>query len=206
MKQLILMAGALLMLGIAASAQESPAGVTGKGVKLGLDFSRINTEYDELDDFLDSRVGFTAGAFLTYRVSRQFAVQPEILYVAKGAEKDFFFYTPEWATEYLEIPVLLKFDLMPAGPAHPNLFAGPALDFLLGSEFRVSDYRIDLSDYTQSVDVGLVFGGGIDYGYFTFDARYTVGLIGMVDGFDDFAAAVNEATGAEPGDSYYLDG
>ncbi len=201
MKHACLLLGMTLLLCVSASAQERTVGVTGKGFKLGFDAAGINTPYQELDDFLDSRVGFIGGAFLTYSLNRQFAVQPEILYVNKGAEKDLFLFTPYWDIDYLEIPVLLKFDLDPGGSVHPNLFAGPALDILLSSEIGALDYKYDVSDAMKSVDFSIAFGGGFDYKHFVFDVRYTLGLANTID-----AAKVNKITGAGPGDYFYLEG
>jgi hypothetical protein len=202
MKNLILLVGMILLLCVAASAQQTTVGVTGKGLKLGFGIANISTEYTELNDFLDSRVGFSGGGFLTYAFNRQFAVQPEILYVTKGAAKDLFFFNAHLNLDYLEIPVLLKFDFMPDGKIHPNLFAGPALDVLLASKFHIISETYDIKDYTKSTDFSLVFGGGLDYKHVTFDIRYSLGLTNIVDAADK----INEATGAEPGDSYYLEG
>jgi len=208
MKNLILLVGMILVLCVTASAQQAGAtpqttvGVTGKGLKLGFGIANISTEYAELNDFLDSRVGFSGGAFLTYALSRQFAVQPEILYVSKGASKDFFFFNAHWNLDYLEIPVLLKFNLMPEGKLQPSLYAGPALDVLMASKFHIIDETYDIKDYTKSMDFGLVFGAGLDYKHITFDVRYALGLTNVVDA----AEKINEATGAVPGDSYYLEG
>jgi hypothetical protein len=201
MKNMILVLGIILLLGVAASAQTAAVGVTGKGLKLGFDVAKINTDYNELNDFLDSRVGFIGGAFLTYSLNRQFAVQPEILYAAKGAEKGLFIFTFYWEIDYLEIPVLLKYDLVPDGSVHPNLFAGPALDILLSSKIGALDESIDVADGMKAMDIGLVFGGGIDYKHFVFDARYTFGMVNTVD-----ADKVNKLTGAESDDFYYLEG
>ena len=201
MKKLTLLVGIILILGVTASAQQANVGVTGKGFKLGFDIASINTDYDELDDFLDSRVGFIGGVYLTYNFTPQFAVQPEILYVSKGAEKDLFIVTPYWSISYLEVPVLLKFDIMPAGPAHPNLFVGPAMSVLLSSEVGYSDESFDVADGMKSLDMSLVFGGGIDYKHLTFDVRYTLGLTNTID-----ADKVNELTGEEAGDYFYLEG
>jgi hypothetical protein len=202
MRNVILTVGMVLLLGVAASAQPAAVGVTGKGLKLGFGIANINTDYNELDEFLDSRVGFSGGGFLTYAFSRQLAVQPEILYVSKGAAKDLFFVNAHLNLDYLEIPVLLKFDCMPDGKVHPNLYAGPALGLLMASKFHIISETYDIKDYMKSMDFSLVFGGGLDYKRVTFDVRYTLGLTGIVDAADK----INEAIGAEPGDSYYLEG
>jgi opacity protein-like surface antigen len=201
MKNLILVVGIILLLCVAANAQKPVPGVTGMGFKLGFDVAKINTDYNELDEFLDSRVGFIGGAYITYSLNRQFAIQPEILYVNKGAAKDLILINATWAIDYLEVPVLLKFDIVPNGPVHPNLFVGPAMSVLMSSKFHVLDYDFDVSDGMKTMDFGLVFGGGLDYKRFTFDVRYTLGLTNTVD-----AAKVNKITEAEPDDWYYLEG
>ncbi|MDD4050715.1 MAG: porin family protein [candidate division Zixibacteria bacterium] len=201
MRRLLLAVVLVSLFTVGVSAQQTIPGVTGKGFKLGFDIANINTDYDELDEFLDSRVAFIGGAYMTYSFDRHFAVQPEIFYVMKGAEKDLFFITAHWSSDYLEVPVLLKYDFMPDGPVHPNLFVGPALDVLLSSKFKISDYEVDVSDGMKTIDFSLVFGGGLDYKRFVFDVRYTLGLVNTVD-----AEKVNELTGALPDDSYYLEG
>ena len=201
MKNLILVMGVILLLCVTASAQQATVGVTGKGLKLGFGIAKINTDDKELDDFLDSRSGFSGGAFLTYSFTRQFAVQPEILFVSKGAEKDLFIVSAHWNIDYLEVPVLLKFNIAPDRPVRPNLFVGPAVSVLLSSKLHVINEEYDVKDGMKTMDVGLVFGGGIDFKRVTFDLRYTLGLVNTVD-----AARVNGLTGAEPSDSYYLEG
>ena len=202
MTRVLMLTGLILLLCVAASAQQTTVGVTGKGVKLGFDIAKINTDYNELDDFLDTRVGFSGGAFLTYTLNRQFAVQPELLYVSKGAEKDLFFVSAEWSMDYLELPVLLKYDIVPDGKLHPNVFIGPAFALLLSSKVRFMDYSYDVADYMKSMDVGFVFGAGVDYKRVTFDVRYNLGLVGTIDAADK----INDLTGEEPGDTFYLEG
>ena len=201
MKNLITLVGMILLLCVAVNAQQTAVGVSGKGIKLGFGIADINTDYNELDDFLDSRVGFSGGAFLTYSISRQFAVQPEILYVTKGAEKGLFIFSAHWTIDYIEVPVLLKFNIAPDRSIRPNLFAGPAMSILLSSEIGALSESFDVTDGMKSLDVSLVFGGGVDYKRVAFDVRYTLGLVSTVD-----AAKINAMTGAGPGDFYYLDG
>lgn len=201
MRKLFVAVALVLLFTVAVSAQVVTKGVTGKGVKLGFDIAKINTDVTEIDEFLDSRDGFIGGAYITCSFTPQFAVQPEILYVNKGAEKDLFLFSAQWAMDYLEVPVLLKFDMIPKGPVHPNLFVGPAMSVLLSSKMHVLNYEFDVTDGMKTMDYSLVFGGGIDYKHFTFDLRYTLGLANTVD-----ATKVNNITGAEAGDWYFLEG
>lgn len=207
MKRLVLAVGIFLFLCVAANAQKPIPGVTGMGFKLGFGIADINTDDDTLDEFLDSHVGFSGGAYLTYNLNRQFAIQPELLLVVKGTEKDLFLAWAKWVSTYLEVPVLLKFDAMPDGPVHPNLFAGPALGVLLSSSFEAKEsifdnsIDVDVTDGMKTADFSLVFGAGLDYKHITIDARYTLGLTNTID-----AKKVNQLTGAGEDDWYYLEG
>jgi opacity protein-like surface antigen len=201
MKHVMLIVGILLIAAVPASAQQTAVGVTGKGLKLGLDFATINTDYNELDEFLDTRTGFSGGAFLTYSLNRQFAVQPELLFVTKGAYKGSFLFSAYWDMYYLEVPVLLRFDMAPEGRLRPYLLAGPAVSVLLSSKIGALGYDYTVTDGMHKLDLGLVFGGELDYRRMVFDIRYTLGLLNTVD-----AAKVNKLTGAEPDDFYYLEG
>lgn len=189
----------ILLFGVGASAQLTGKGITGKGLKLGFDIASIRTGISELNNYLDTKTGFTGGAFLTYNFSREIALQPEILYVSKGAKKGFFIFSVSWNVNYIEIPVLLKYGLAPNGRVRPNLFVGPAVDILTNSELSVIGVSFDVTDGMKKTDVGLVFGGGFDAKSVTFDVRYTLGMSNTVN-----ADKVNKLTGAETGDFYYL--
>lgn len=76
--------------------------------------------------------------------------------------------------DYLEIPVLLKFNLAPDAKVHPNLFVGPALSVLLNSEVSFINESFDVKDGMKSTDISIVFGGGVDVKKITFDIRYTL--------------------------------
>ena len=47
MKRLIVAIGIMLLFAAGVSAQQGIPGITGKGVKLGFDIAKINTDYNE---------------------------------------------------------------------------------------------------------------------------------------------------------------
>jgi hypothetical protein len=86
--------------------------------------------------------------------------------------------------DYIQVPVLVKINVVPAGPIKPCVFAGPYGSLLLKAR-RVSDsggFHSDesIKSETKSTDYGLVFGGGIDFSLvllkITVDARYCLGM------------------------------
>lgn len=116
-----------------------------------------------------------------------FAIQPEILYSAKGQKLEFDNYTQFINLNYLEIPILFKL-LIPAGIITPSLYAGPAFASKLGkvngkdvSDGDVQYWTDENTDKcVNGFDFGIAMGGDIGIkagpGTIIIDARYTLGL------------------------------
>lgn len=153
------------------------------GVRAGVDFMTLGG--DDVDsDNLDRRSGFMFGGFALVDFTGPFAVQPEITYIQKGAEASNSDLTRK--NDYIEIPVLAKFQLPVSGPVSPNLFAGPTLGFNVTAELEDGDGNTqDLSDETSGTEFGFAFGGGVDIGLaagtLMIDARYGLGLTSIDD-------------------------
>ena len=154
--------------------------ITG-GFKFGLNFASVtgigNTE---------NKSGFCGGGFITFNISDVFAIQPELLITQKGTKeiiRDWSFFgsydTNTLKITYLEIPVLAKFSIL--SKARPNFFIGPALSLKLSASSEFLGNTYDVSDSFNSVDFGLVFGGGFDFGGLVLEARYTRGLTSIVE-------------------------
>jgi len=85
-----------------------------------------------------NRTGFQAGMFLTLHLNHAWSVEPEALYTQQGG-------TSQGATlnmNYVQVPVLLRWDVMAQSPVHPFFVAGPAAAFQVGCKFSGS---IDMS-------------------------------------------------------------
>jgi hypothetical protein len=165
-------------------AEEYVSGVTGYGAKFGFGLATIGTSMDVFDDE-ESFAGGTFGVFLDYGLSPRLSLRPELLFVAKGAGGSFL-RGRSWRHDYLEIPILLKYHLSENGRLKPNVYAGPAVAFLLSGEFRssiLSEDR-DTGDAMKSTDLSIVFGGAVDYKRFSFDVRYTIGMGNVYDPAD----------------------
>ena len=177
------------------------------GVKGGL--SLANLYGDDISD-VDSKIGFTAGAFLNIGTSGQISIQPELLYTMKGAKDDVLGLEEKLKLNYIEVPILIKWTSPSEGTIRPNLFIGPAPAFLMSAKFEETFggvlVEIDIKDEVKSFDFGVVFGGGLDFaagsGSFVIDIRYTLGLTSVDDsGFDAdlknkvFSASIGYALG-----------
>jgi len=161
--------------------------ITDMGMKAGIDLARLDV------DNSDVKVGFIGGAFLTYSISDMLSIQPEILFVMKGGKfvEEISLPPPfgvmdthyDLRLNYLEIPVLIKFNLLMGESFKPSIFAGGYFAIEAGGTAAVefagskAEQSIDPFKYT---DCGLIFGAGVDMRLgtvkLTVDVRYDLGL------------------------------
>ena len=193
-KQLVVLLSITLAL-VLLTTVVSAKGLTGKGIKLGLNLANFGGSDADFMDGKKMRMGLAFGGFITYSFSDMWAFQPELLYTMKGAkyESSGTIAGIAWSdkstikVDYLEIPVLLKLMIPSQSAFKPSIFAGPALGIKMsakihdvltvgGDETKTDE---DITD-AKSTDFGLVFGAGFGYevgkGAITFDARYDLGL------------------------------
>lgn len=135
-----------------------------------------------------NRTGTMFGVALTLPMSGRVAVQPELLFINKGSR----FNTGSGGNsnirlDYLEIPMLLRFDRSVTSALSPHLYVGPSLGFKVGCNVQVSTSPGTSSNCTRdaffqptSVDWGAIVGAGVDLNVLglgvTGGARYGVGL------------------------------
>ncbi len=136
---------------------------------LGTDFGSVSA---------DSRTGILAGAFANYPLGAPFYLQPEVLYSSKGWS----FADASVKLDYLEIPVLFGAAFPLENSAiRPTVFAGPEIGIQLSCDAEGED----CGDGYKSLDLGIVFGGGIIWGLASFDlfldGRYALGLTDVLD-------------------------
>jgi hypothetical protein len=163
-------------------------GITGKGVKLGLNLHTLGGGDVQSTD---SKMGFAAGGFLTYRINKLISVQPEVLITQKKAnsEKDLEGGTWKYKLDlwYLEIPVLVKVAIPVESSLNPSVFAGPVVALKLSGKGK-SEFTEGVVDRVvgglESYDFGVIFGAGVEFtlgffkkGKFTADVRYNLGLM-----------------------------
>ncbi len=170
------------LLGISCAwAEQGIPGVTGMGVKLGFGYATLDNTVDTFSDE-ESYAGGTFGAFITYSFTPAFSLQPELLFVMKGAGGSFM-RGRSWRHNYLEVPVLAKYCLSPNAKLKPSLFLGPALAVLLSAEFQASANSdpVDIKEVMKGTDFSFVIGGALEYRHFAFDIRYDVSLGNVYD-------------------------
>jgi hypothetical protein len=147
----------------------------------------------DIDNFDDTsmKTGFMGGGLLGYDVSDQFGFRLEALYVNKGAEVN----DPAGAFDvnydFIEVPLLFVMHMTPDAAAVLDLFAGPTLAFNINAEAN----GVDISDDTESFELGAAIGVGIEYKLTSMsilgDVRYSLGatdLASVDDPTQDFEA------------------
>ncbi|GEM_PF-1104417 len=170
-----------------AEPTEQP-GLTGFGIIGGLNFSKLSLGDGNALDNAKNRTAFTGGAFFTLGLWRILAIQPEVLLAMKGTRasnptQNFTTGDLTLSMNYLEIPLLLKVYIPLKNPnLRPNLFAGPAISFLISC--RVGEDVLggtrDCANggpTIKSTDTSIMFGAGVDFlQSFTAQVRFDMGL------------------------------
>lgn len=177
---------ALAVLG--ASVAPARADMFEKGIKAGVNIANSSIDIDGgTPPDLESVTGLTAGVFVSVGFG-PIAIEPDILFTAKGYKYDTTVGAAALSVvnnfNYIEVPILLKWMIIPAGPVRPYLGAGPSIAFLMSAESKADlagaettqDVKDSLSssDYSAVLDAGISFSLGI--AKVSADVRYSIGL------------------------------
>ena len=172
----LLVAGALFVNSSDAVAQ----GRTRVGLKGGLNASSLFYDSQGATN-KNERIGFHAGIFAQAPIGEFFAIQPELLYMTKGASATYnvlgYNGKNTFKLNYAELPVLATFKLGQA----VELQAGPYVSYLLNSninsngDFGSGSNAINRDNFNK-VDYGVAGGLNLYFGKTFIGARYEQGL------------------------------
>lgn len=184
MKKLTALLSAVLLSAAVASpgfAQFSAGG------RAGISFATLRGDWS-------TRTGFSVGGFFGHNFHEFFAVQPELQFVMKGARQEDVDFEQEIKVSYLELLVPATLTLPTGRDVQPRVYAGPAVALKLTCKAEVKSFRLvvagdcddpDVGRDAKSIDFGLVFGAGVDFGVgngaITADVRYNLGLTNSND-------------------------
>jgi hypothetical protein len=155
-------------------------GITRVGIKGGLNASSLFYDSQGVNSKKE-RIGFHLGIFTQIPAGEFFAIQPELLYMTKGASANYnvlgFNGTNTFRLNYAELPVLATFKLGQA----VELQLGPYVSYLLNSNINSNgDFGTGTSainrDNFNKVDYGLAGGINLYFGKAFIGARYEQGL------------------------------
>ncbi|HEV8195556.1 MAG TPA: porin family protein [Gemmatimonadales bacterium] len=159
------------------------------GVLAGATFAKLGGKDTEGEN-IKNRTGFAGGGFVGLGVSKNFEIEPEVLFVQKGAKASETGFTENLKVSYVEVPVLLKlrFPGKSGGTVVPHIYAGPYLGFKAGCHLSGTEGSTSFSgncadeDFNiKSTDFGATFGGGVDVGRAIIDVRYDLGFSKISD-------------------------
>ena len=170
----------LLILGLGAPA-------TGQTIaaKAGLTSSNITESPTIPGDELQRNTAAMAGVAFTSPARGRLALQIEGLFSQKGNRlvNDQAGIDSRLTIDYLEIPVLVRFDVASAPSTSLRVHTGPAFGFKLRR--KETGFGVPLPEDDQikitGADVGIAFGAEIEHKRLTAGARYTLGLSNIFD-------------------------
>ncbi|MBN1212096.1 MAG: PorT family protein [candidate division Zixibacteria bacterium] len=193
MKRLIVSGILLVLLGVPTASPSQARMNLDFGVKLGLNSTGMFGDAVEENSF--PKRGFIGGIFARRGLTPSFSIQAEVLYTQKGTEITVenipsLIDTLDVKLDYIEVPILFRYDFAVPMKFKPHLLAGPALTFNVSARGSTDDggsFYPDEFDIpnTGSLDFGLVLGTGVDFplgkGAVGIDARYTLGMLNVFE-------------------------
>jgi len=197
----------LALLLITFFTQEAQALVT-FGVKGGINNSKI-TFSPAITEFLNQKYlqTYSAGIFLTINLG-PIGFQPEVLYSRRGMQFEYQFNPSEPVSgvkilmDYLEIPLLVRLNVIPAGPVKAYIFGGPSYGYMQKAKMQITlsgnTTTEDIKDDLKSSVLAAVGGVGLDIKIpflfkVTVDARYHYGLSNILSANSNFLGLTDKA-------------
>jgi hypothetical protein len=166
MKFIATMATAAILFTNAANAQNVNIGIKG-----GLNVYNINNDNGAK---YDDKVGFNVGLLGHIHLTKQLALQPELVYSTQGAKSTTAGIETKLNLGYINVPILLQY-MFDNGF---RLQAGPQIGFLTSAKAKTGSTEFDFKSSLKSVDVAI--GAGLGYVHpasgLGLDARYNIGL------------------------------
>lgn len=181
-----------VIIGWSLVATPAVAGEVSFGAKAGMGITGLTETPDYWESYKDYKTGFCGGLVCLYEFNDRLALQPELLFAQRGVKSNLYegviLVDVTARFDYVELPVLVRYQFPLKGRFKPHIFAGPSISYTLSSELELSasvlSVTADIGSVTQVSDFGLVGGGGFGYevgsGVVTLDARVYYGLTNVL--------------------------
>ncbi len=149
------------------------------GLKGGLNVADIGGEDA---DGVDAKIGFHIGGFANFGIGNKFSIQPELVYSTQGGKVDIPGDDIKYRFNYINIPVMLKYELVQG----LNAQLGPQFGFAVTRKRKQGDNTRDVNDDYKGFDLGLGLGASYQFPSTPvgIDARYIFGLSRLDDDGD----------------------
>ena len=172
---LIATAATILMAGSAGKASAQHGATKAKHVSLGIKGGlNVYNIHNDNNVKYDAKTGFHLGLLGHIHLTRQLAIQPELVYSAQGAKYNVANNEVKIKLGYINVPILLQY-MFDNGF---RLQAGPQVGFLASAKSETNNSETDIKNNLKKVDFALGFGAGYinPTSGLGVDARYNLGL------------------------------
>ena len=184
----------LLLTVTASLCFSSVNGQTAIGAKAGVNVANLS------GDAHDPRVSVHGGFFVNRSISKNFSVQPELLFSGEGVKYVWAGVRHKWVLNYIQVPVMLQY--YPVSQVYVE--AGPQVGFLISAKDKLGEdshanLKENINDVQFAIGAGLgikvtdriVIYGRYNFGlsditssyYDVFEMRSNVGQIGIAARF-----------------------
>lgn len=160
----------------------------GVGLKGGLAFSKFTIKPAGTFPFpIESLTAPVGGVYFSFGLG-PVALETDIFYARMGMKGTFEGVTMEYHMDYIQVPMALKFKILPVGPIRPFVFAGGYGSYLLKARGVISSSEGsesgDVGDSFQKYDYGLIGGAGVEFKLpgltLSAEGRYNLGLANII--------------------------
>ncbi len=192
------------------------------GAKAGLNLANMTSQDDENNYAEDApyemKTGFHVGITAAFSISENLAIEPGVLYSAKGFAEEYSIanikYNIKYNINYLEVPINAVYTI-DAGSVKVLVFAGPYLGYAISAKVK-SDKAIlgengDQKEETISIgtdkekdgvvpfDFGINFGAGAEISSISVSFQYGLGLANTSPHSENSYSSKNKVIGISLG-------
>jgi Outer membrane protein beta-barrel domain len=173
----------VLVVTLAAISASTTAAAQGleSGLKGGVNLATLGTDEDPAPD-LTFRLGIVAGGYVRWKLGDRLDVQTEGLFSQQGAAASAVGVDGKIKVDYAIIPILARYRLSSSGEGlvvYGGAVPGVKLRAQATAESGGQAVKTDISDDIETFDFGVAFGGAFEFGRWSIDGRYTLGLISI---------------------------
>lgn len=139
------------------------------GIKGGLNITNIKM----MDNASDYKAGFHVGGLAHFHLSKEWAIQPELMFSQQGGKSRSEANKTSTNLDYLTVPVLVQYMFNNGF----RLQAGPQLGILVNAKSKLGGNSTDIKDRYKTADISFPIGiGYLTHSGLGIDARWVPGL------------------------------
>lgn len=159
-----------LSMGVVLAQAQNGSAHTEFGVKAGVNIANVSVENSTNPD---ARASLYVGGLAHVHLSREFAIQPEVLYSSQGYKYTFNGVDYKIPINYITIPILAQYMF---GEGF-RIETGPQPGIMVSARSKSGGNSSDVKSTFKTFDLSWAFGlGYLTHSGFGIDARYNLGL------------------------------